>query len=176
MKVERKGGNFTGYWSQDGKNWTICQPDSTDIASNSTNPVPIRMTGDVYIGLAVTSHNASLTTIAEFSDVSFTGAVTGPWQVAAIGVAQPSNAAAPLYVAVEDSAGHVKAVTHPDPAAVQGIDWQKWMIPLSSFQGVNAAAVQKLTIGVGDRNKPTAGGTGTIYLDDIGFGHPLSGE
>ncbi len=77
VKVERKGGNYTGYWSQDGKNWTICQPDSTDIASNSTNPVPIRMTGDVYIGLAVTSHNASLTTIAEFSDVSFTGTVTG---------------------------------------------------------------------------------------------------
>ena len=34
-------------------------------------------------------------------------------------MAQPSNAAAPLYVTVEDSAGHVKSVTHPDPAAVQ---------------------------------------------------------
>jgi hypothetical protein len=75
-------------------------------------------------------------------------------------------------VAVEDSAGHVKSVAHPDPAAVQTTDWQKWMIPLSSFQGVNPAAVKKLTIGVGDRNNPTAGGTGVIYIDDVGFGHP----
>ena len=173
MKVERKGSNFTGYYSQDGKSWTICQPDSTDGTSNSTNPVRIAMIGDVYIGLAVTSHNASMTTIAEFSDVSFTGTVTGQWQVAAIGVAQPSNDAAPLYVAVEDSAGHVKAVTHHDPAAVQAIEWQKWMIPLSSFQAVNLAGVKKMTIGVGDRNKSTPGGKGTIYLDDIGFGHPV---
>jgi Tol biopolymer transport system component len=176
VKVERKGTNFTGYYSQDGVNW-IKQPgtESTGV-DRSANPVRLAMTGPVYIGLAVTSHNASMTTIAEFSDVSFTGTVTGEWQVAAVGVAQPSNAAAPLYVAVEDSAGHVKAVTHPDPAAVQSPDWQEWMIPLSNFQGVNLAGVKKMYIGVGDRSKPTAGGTGVIYLDDIGFGHPLSAE
>ena len=88
VKVERKGANFTGYYSQDGKNWIICSLTDENIASNSIrNPVRIGMTGDVYIGLAVTSHNASMTTIAEFSDVSFTGTVTGQWQVAAIGVA-----------------------------------------------------------------------------------------
>jgi hypothetical protein len=172
LKVERKGSNFTGYYSQDGKNWTICQPDSTSPASDSTNPVRIAMMGDVYIGLAVTSHNSSMPTIAEFSDVSFTGTVTGQWQVAAIGVPQPSNDAAPLYIAVEDNTGHIKTLTHPDPAAVQAIDWQKWMIPLSDFQGVNLAGVKKLSIGVGDRNKPTAGGKGVIYVDDIGVGHP----
>jgi hypothetical protein len=176
LKMERKGANFTGYYSLDGKNWIINQPDSTSPASDSTNPVRIGMTGDVYIGLAVTSHNSSMTTIAEFSDVSMTGAVTGQWQVAAIGVEQPSNDAAPLYVTVEDSAGHVKSLTHPDPAAVQAIDWQKWLIPLSEFTGVNLAGVKKLTIGVGDRNRPTAGGKGVIYLDDIGFGHPLAAQ
>ncbi len=41
---------------------------------------------------------------------------------------------------------------------------------------MNLAGVKKLTIGVGDRNKPTAGGKGVIYLDDIGVGHPLSAE
>jgi len=173
VKVERKkGGNLTGYYSQDGKNWTICQPDGTD--SNGSNPVPIRMMmGDVYIGLAVTSHSSSMPTIAEFSDVSFTGTVTGQWQVAAIGVAQPSNDAAPLYAAVEDSAGQVKSLTHPDPAAVQTINWQKWRIPLSELAGVNLAGVKKMSIGVGDRNNPKAGGKGVIYLDDIGFGHPV---
>jgi len=79
-------------------------------------------------------------------------------------------------VAVEDSAGHVKLLTYPDPAAVQASDWQKWMIPLSDLAGVNLASVKKLMIGVGDRNKPTAGGKGVIYLDDIGIGHPLSTE
>jgi hypothetical protein len=175
--VERKGANFAGYYSQDGKNWTICQPDATaSPLSDSSNPVRIMMTNDVYIGLAVTSHNPGMATVAEFSDVSFAGAVTGQWQVAAVGVAQPSNDAAPLYVAVEDNAGHVKSLMHPDPAAVQTIDWQKWMIPLSEFQGANLAGVKKMTIGVGDRNKPTAGGKGVIYLDDIGVGHPLSSQ
>ncbi len=175
--AERAGSIFTGYYSQDGKNWTICQPDtSASPASDSTNPVRIKMGADVYIGLAVTSHNTSRPAIAEFSDVSFTGTVTGQWQVAAIGVEQPSNDAAPLYIAVEDSAGHVKSLTHPDPAAVQAADWQEWMIPLSEFQGVNLAGVEKMYIGVGDRNNPIAGGNGLIYIDDIGFGHPLSAE
>ena len=50
------------------------------------------------------------------------------------------------------------------------------MIPLSEFQGVNLAGVKKMMIGVGDRANPKAGGKGVIYLDDIGFGHPLSAE
>jgi len=29
-------------------------------------------------------------------------------------------------------------------------------------------------IGVGNRNAPTAGGSGLIFLDDIGFGTPLA--
>ncbi|MCU0915410.1 MAG: discoidin domain-containing protein [Planctomycetes bacterium] len=172
LKVERKGSNFTGYYSRDGKTWTVNQPDSANTGSEGSNPVQITMMGDVYIGLAVTSHNSGMPTIAKFSDVSFTGAVTGPWRVEAIGVEQPGNDAAPLYVAVEDYAGHVQSLTHPDPAAVQGIDWQKWMIPFGDLQGVNLARVQKLTIGVGDRNKPTTGGQGVIYLDDVGVGHP----
>jgi serine/threonine protein kinase/Tol biopolymer transport system component/tetratricopeptide (TPR) repeat protein len=173
VKIERKGRNFTGYYSQDGQNW-IMQPETENTGSDrSPNPVGITMMGDVCIGLAVTSHNSGVLTVAEFSDVSLTGIVTGQWQVAAIGVEQPSNDAAPLYVTVEDSGGHVKALAHPDPVAVQTIEWQKWMIPLSSFQGVNLAGVKKMTIGVGERNSPKAGGTGTIYLDDIGFGHPV---
>jgi len=37
-------------------------------------------------------------------------------------------------------------------------------------------AVEDSNGGVGDRDNPTAGGTGTIYIDDIGFGHPASGQ
>jgi len=35
------------------------------------------------------------------------------------------------------------------------------------------AAVKKITIGVGDRTSPKAGAAGMLYLDDIGFGHPV---
>jgi hypothetical protein len=173
VKVERKGNDFTGYYSQDGQNW-IKQP--ANELGNSTNPVRITMGSDVYIGLAVTSTNAIMPTIAEFSDVSFTGAVTGDWQVEAIGAKQPSNDPAPLYVAIEDDAGKVRTITHPDPAAVLAIAWQQWLIPLSDLTsaGVRLTSVKKMSIGIGDPSHPTAGGAGVIYIDDIGVGHPLS--
>ena len=177
VKVERQGSYFTGYYSQDGKNW-IKQPESDDNTrtDRSTNPQGITMSQGVYIGLAVTSHNVSAVNVAEFSDVSFAGTVTGQWQVEAIGVEQPSNDVAPLYIALEDNAGHVKTIAHADPDAVQAASWQTWMIPFHDLQGLNLAAVKKMYIGVGDRANPTAGGSGVIYLDDIGFGHPLASK
>jgi hypothetical protein len=79
------------------------------------------------------------------------------------------NAAAQLYVALEDNAAHVKVVNYPDPEAVQAAGWQEWNIELSQFSaaGVNLAAVKKMYIGLGNRASPTLGGTGTIYIDDI---------
>jgi hypothetical protein len=174
VKVERKGGNFTGYYSQDGQTWIVNQPENA--SSDSVNPVRIAMTKEAYIGLALTSHNVSMPAIAEFSDVSFTGAVTGDWQVEAIGVEQPSNDAAPMYITIEDDTGHAKSVVHPDPAAVQTIEWRQWLIPFRDFTSadVSLSSVKKMSIGVGDPGNPTAGGAGVIYIDDIGVGHPLS--
>jgi hypothetical protein len=34
-------------------------------------------------------------------------------------------------------------------------------------------AVKSIVIGVGNKTSPTAGGTGVIYIDDIGYGRPL---
>jgi hypothetical protein len=81
----------------------------------------------------------------------------------------PANAPEQLYVALEDNAGHVKVVNHPDPEAVQGGAWQEWNIELTQFSGagVNLQAIKKMYIGLGNRTSPTAGGTGTIYIDDI---------
>jgi hypothetical protein len=31
-----------------------------------------------------------------------------------------------------------------------------------------------LYIGIGDRDNPTAGGTGRIFIDDVGFGRPAA--
>jgi len=177
VKVGRKGGTFTGYYSKDGKSWTISPPDGvTTPLSNSSNPQQITMDSDVYVGLAVTSHNVAVPAVARFSDVSTPGAVSGQWQVKAIGAEQPANDPAPLYVALEDSAGHVGTVTHTDPGAVLTTDWQQWAIPLTAFGPVNPASVSKMSIGVGSPNSATPGGAGRIYIDDIGFGHPLSSE
>ena len=52
--------------------------------------------------------------------------------------------------------------------------WTQWKIPLSSFAGVNLSKVKKLYLGVGNRANPAQGGTGALYIDDIGVGHPLS--
>ena len=49
--------------------------------------------------------------------------------------------------------------------------WTEWRVPLSDLTGVNLAAVKKITIGVGDKASPKAGGAGMLFLDDIGYGH-----
>jgi hypothetical protein len=80
-----------------------------------------------------------------------------------------ANTPAPLYVAVEDKAGHVAVIAHPDSALVTTLQWTEWRIPLANISsaGVNVAAVKKIYIGVGNRSKPTTGGAGRIYIDDL---------
>jgi regulation of enolase protein 1 (concanavalin A-like superfamily) len=164
IKLERKGSTFNGFYSTDGVKWTTI----------TWSPQTINMAGPVYIGLAVTSHSANATTTAVFSNLATTGNVTGSWQVQAIGVAQPSNDAAPLYVVVQDSAGKSKMVAHPDPAATTLTTWQAWRIPLSELSagGVKLTAVKKFILGVGDRASPKPDGAGKLFIDDIGVGHP----
>ena len=53
-----------------------------------------------------------------------------------------------------------------------GDTWQEWLIPYSDLGGVNLSRVAMMYIGVGDRDNPSAGGTGLIFVDDIGFGKP----
>ncbi|UCD53337.1 MAG: discoidin domain-containing protein [Phycisphaerales bacterium] len=89
-------------------------------------------------------------------------------------VDQPGNDPGPLYVAVEDNAGHVAMVVHPDPDATVTTQWQAWTIPFSELGDVNFGSVKVMYIGVGDRDNPTPGGAGIIYIDDIQIGHPAS--
>jgi len=97
----RRGNKFTGYHSADGVTWAM--KDASGVESDAMNPVSIEMGESVYIGLAVTSHQANVMCTSVFSDVSTTGRVTGQWMSQDI----PSNAAEPLYVAV-DVNGRVK--------------------------------------------------------------------
>jgi hypothetical protein len=77
----------------------------------------------------------------------------------------PTNAAEPMYVVLNGSAG----VDNDNPNAAQAAIWTEWTIDLTRFadQGVNLTNVTSITIGLGDRANPTAGGAGMIYFDDI---------
>jgi len=178
VRITRTGNVFKAERSADGKTWTQQGADQT-----------ITMTAGVYIGLAVTSHNAAQTTIAELSNVTTTGTVTGSWQALGIGAAMPSNDPASLYLTIQDKAGKSKTVVNADASATIVTAWTEWRIPLvgqppsavneggsppgaGGLQGVNLSAIKKITIGVGDKANPKAGGAGMLYLDDIGFGHP----
>jgi len=76
-----------------------------------------------------------------------------------------ANAAEPMYVALNGSA----VVSHDNPNAAQTGIWTEWNIDLQAFadQGVNLANVNTIALGLGNRNNPQAGGSGTMYIDDI---------
>ncbi len=166
VKLERTGTAVNAYYSTDGAKWT----------SMSWNPQTLSLSGDIYIGLAVTSHNVNVATTGAFSNISTSGGVSGAWQFAEIGIDHVLNDRDNLYVAVKDSAGHTAVVVNPDADAVLRNAWQAWNIPLAELRngGVNVASIKTLYIGVGDRKQPSAGGSGRIFIDDIGFGRSTS--
>ena len=80
------------------------------------------------------------------------------------------NAAETLYVALNGSA----VVNHDNPNAAQITTWTQWNIDLQAFadQGVNLANVNTIALGLGNKNNPQAGGSGTMYFDDIRLYRP----
>jgi len=75
------------------------------------------------------------------------------------------NGTETLYVVLNGSA----VVTHDNPDAAQIGGWTRWNIDLQAFadQGVNLANVNSISLGLGNKNNPAAGGSGTMYFDDI---------
>ena len=165
VKLERSiSGNFTVSHSANGSNW---QP------VTGATPQNIPMGANVYIGLALTSHDAALTCQAVFSNVTTTGNVTGQWAHQDIGIF--SNAAEPLYVAVSNSTGSPAVVVHDDPAAAAIDIWTEWVIPLQAFadQGIVLTNVDMIAIGLGTRGNTTIpGGSGKMFFDDIRLTRP----
>jgi hypothetical protein len=159
VKLERDiAGNFRGYYSSNGVTW---QP-------MTWNPQYITMSSNVYVGLAVTSHNNNVTCEAKFSNVKMTGNVGPQWTSQDIGI--PSNDAEPLYVAVSNVTGTPAVVVHDDPAAATINTWTEWVIPLQAFadQGIVLTDVDRIAIGLGTKgNMTVAGGSGKMFFDDI---------
>jgi len=80
------------------------------------------------------------------------------------------NAAETLYVALNGNA----IVTNDNPDAAQMDRWIEWTIDLQAFadQGVNLTNVNTISLGLGNKNNPLAGGSGTMYFDDIRLYRP----
>ncbi|MEN6427370.1 MAG: discoidin domain-containing protein [Phycisphaerales bacterium] len=155
VKIERVGDTLTGSVSTDGKAW------------RQIGQTAIAMTNPVYIGLCVTSHLAGENRTFQFDSIAGTGTITGAWQGAVIDSPQ-FNAAANMHLSIADSAG--KSATITSDTAVTAATWTRWAIPMSDFAGVNFAKVKKMVITIGDKTATTAGGTGIVFIDDIGFG------
>ncbi|MGD2095434.1 MAG: PA14 domain-containing protein [Phycisphaerales bacterium] len=161
VRLVRQGTQISAYHSPDGVNWEL-QASS----SETDNPVGISMPTNVYIGLAVNSHNSDEMCTAVFSNVQTIGSVTpAMWTHQAIGVEMPSNDAELMYVVIDDSA----VVYNENPNASLATEWTEWNIDLQRFadQGVNLTNISRIGLGFGDRNNPRAGGLGLVYFDDI---------
>jgi hypothetical protein len=165
VKLERDAaGNFAAYHSANGSTWQLIQQ------GPATN---IPMTSNVYVGLAITSHDAALRCEAVFSNVTITGSVSGQWAYQDIGII--TNDAEPLYVAVSNTAGTPAVVINDDPAAATIDTWTEWVIPLQAFadQGINLTNVDRIAIGLGTKGNITMpGGSGKMLFDDIRLYRP----
>jgi len=62
-----------------------------------------------------------------------------------------------------------------NPLAVVTTDWTQWDIPIADITaaGVNAGAVKKMYIGVGNRTAPAMDGSGVVFIDDIWLTRPV---
>jgi hypothetical protein len=167
VRLERTtGGLVRAYYSSDGQTWT-----QLDVAS-------VMMDMPVYIGLALTSHNAEATCEAVFSNVSFPGTDVGPeWTDVDVGIL--GNEPEPFYVTVSDSTGTSGTAVHADPNAVLRQDWAEWVVELETFAGpgVDLTDVNSISIGAGDRSGPGDGGSGKMYIDEVRlYRRALDGE
>jgi len=162
IKLERSiSGSFAAYTSTNGTTW---------VTVTGSMPQNISMGSNVYVGLALTSHDDALTCTAKFSNVQIVGTVGPQWTNQDIGIT--SNDAEPLYVAVSNTSGTAAVVVNDDPAAAQADTWTEWVIPLQAFadQGINLANVDRIAIGLGTKGNMTVpGGAGKLFIDDIGL-------
>jgi len=141
VKLERGiSGSFTVFHSANGSSW---EPVTGATSQN------IPMGSNVYIGLAVTSHDADLTCQAVFSNVTTIGTVGAQWTNQDVGI--NSNAAEPLYMAIANSAGAPAVVYHDDPAASNIDTWTEWIIPLQTLadKGIVLTNVDRIAFGLG---------------------------
>lgn len=71
-----------------------------------------------------------------------------------------------VYVSMTDGS-NTATVKCPVAYVTQMPEWTIWDIDLRDFATIDMGNVSSVVIGVGDPDAPTAGGTGTIYVDNF---------
>ena len=160
LKIVKTGVVTRAYTSMNGTTWEDFPMARTYVS----------LSGSFYVGLALTSHDITAMTDAVISNVTLTGnGSDAEWSTADVGIV--NNPAEPVFVMLNDQA----VVYHDEPNATQINEWAQWNIPLQAFadQGLDLAQVTQLTLGVGQQGDgSSAGGTGTLYVDDIRLYRP----
>lgn len=161
VKLERDiSGTFTVTHSDNGTNW---------VPVTGATAQGIQMPANVYVGLAVTSHDAEETCEAQFSNVTISGNVTQQqWMSQDIGIT--SNEPELMYVVLNGNA----VVYHDDPDASLIDVWTEWRIDLQAFadQNVDLTDIDSIAIGIGTKDNMAPGGVGKMYFDDIRLYRP----
>jgi hypothetical protein len=83
----------------------------------------------------------------------------------------PANVSERMYVAVANRTG-TPAIVYNDAANPTTMPmWRRWVIPIQDFagQGINLRDVDRIVIGFGTKGSTAPGGTGRMYIDDIGL-------
>jgi hypothetical protein len=82
-------------------------------------------------------------------------------------IGKVGNSIEPMYIVLNGSA----VVYHDNPTAVAVAEWNEWKIGLQAFtdQGVDLTNVASFGIGFGNRENPQPGGSGLVFVDDIGL-------
>jgi len=170
VRLDRNGSTFTAYHAND-------VGGAPDRWSPIGDPCNIMMDTNVFIGLCLTSHVPDVVCTAEFTDVSTSGAVSGPWQGRDIGIVN-SNYQQPMYAVLQDNFSREAVVYNPDANATTTTTWMEWNIALSDFTAdnplLNLTNIQKVSIGFGTRGNtmPIADCNGLMYIDDIRLYRP----
>jgi hypothetical protein len=85
----------------------------------------------------------------------------------------PNNDVEPLYVMLEDTSEANYVSNYGDLGQdlndVAVSEWHQWDMELAEFNdnGVDITDVNKIYMGLGDRDNPVAGGSGHLYIDNI---------
>jgi hypothetical protein len=154
LQLQRSsGGLLRAFRSSDGVNW------------EQFGVRTISMQTPFYIGLAATSHDATIACEAKFSNVSFPDnpeLASQAWSHQDIGII--SNEIEPMFVSINGT-----KVYNDDPNTALMSNWTEWVIPLQNFTdlGVNLSNVNSFGIGFGDSSNTQPSGEGTIFIDDI---------
>jgi len=126
--------------------------------------------------------NDDLLALGKYSEIERTFSDPCDWTVFGVKVlslyfyGDPGNDATEteqMYVGLEDNTGsgsyaEVRYGDHGESMNdIKQAQWHEWNIALTDFTGVDANNIKKVYIGFGDRNDPVAGGSGTVYFDDL---------